>query len=40
MISDLTRGMITQRLMGWSSTDVESDIAFVFGLAWKGIAGR
>ena len=40
MISDLTRGMITQRLMGWSSTDVESDIAFVFDLAWKGIAGR
>ena len=40
MISDLTRGMITQRLMGWSSTDVKSDIAFVFDLAWKGIAGR
>jgi TetR/AcrR family fatty acid metabolism transcriptional regulator len=40
MISDLTRGMITQRLMGWSRADVESDIAFVFDLAWKGIAGR
>jgi AcrR family transcriptional regulator len=40
MISDLTRGMITQRLMGWSTAEVESDIAFVFDLAWKGIAGR
>jgi AcrR family transcriptional regulator len=39
-ISDLTRGMITQRLLGWSKAAVDDDIAFVFQLVWKGIAGR
>ncbi|MCL5006287.1 MAG: TetR/AcrR family transcriptional regulator [Acidobacteria bacterium] len=37
-ISDLTRGIITQRLLGWSKGDVESDIRFVFDLVWRGIA--
>jgi len=37
-ISDLTRGVITQRLLGWSKGDVESDIQFVFDLVWRGIA--
>ena len=37
-ISDLTRGIITQRLLGWSKGDVESDTAFIFDLVWKGIA--
>lgn len=37
-ISDLTRGIVTQRLLGWSKGDVESDIRFVFDLAWRGIA--
>ena len=37
-ISDLTRGIITQRLLGWSKGGVESDIRFIFDLVWKGIA--
>ena len=39
-ISDLTRGMIIQRLLGWSQAGVEEDIEFIFNLVWKGIAGR
>ncbi len=37
-ISDLIRGIIVQRLLGWSKKDVESDINFVFDLVWRGIA--
>jgi len=36
-ISDLIRGIIVQRLLGWSKKDVESDINFVFDLVWRGI---
>lgn len=36
-ISDLTRGMITQRLLGLSKADVADDITFIFDLVWKGI---
>jgi AcrR family transcriptional regulator len=36
-ISDLIRGMIVQRLLGWSKNDVEADINFVFDLVWRGI---
>jgi AcrR family transcriptional regulator len=39
-ISDLTRGIITQRLLGWSKADVESDIRFVFDLVWRGIRAQ
>jgi AcrR family transcriptional regulator len=39
-ISDLTRGIITERLLGWSKGDVESDIRFVFDLVWRGIAAQ
>ncbi len=39
-ISDLIRGMITQRLLGWSKADVTDDIEFVFDLVWKGIVRR
>ena len=37
-ISDLIRGIIVQRLLGWSKKDVESDINFDFDLVWRGIA--
>jgi AcrR family transcriptional regulator len=36
-VSDLTRGMIIQRLLGWSKGGVDEDIEFVFDLVWKGI---
>jgi AcrR family transcriptional regulator len=37
-ISDLIRGIIVQRVLGWSKKDVESDINFVIDLVWRGIA--
>ncbi len=39
-ISDLLRGVITQRLMGWSKGDVQDSINFVLELVWKGIGVR
>jgi AcrR family transcriptional regulator len=40
VISDITRGAITQRLLGWSNADVEDEIEFIFDLVWKGIGCR
>ncbi|HEV2350997.1 MAG TPA: TetR/AcrR family transcriptional regulator [Terriglobia bacterium] len=40
VISDITRGAITQRLLGWSKGDVENEIEFIFDLVWKGIGNR
>ena len=37
-IFDITRGVITQRLLGWSKTDIQEDIDLLFDLAWKGLA--
>lgn len=37
-ISDLIRGINVQRLLGWSTKDVEADIGFVIDLVWRGIA--
>jgi len=37
-IFDITRGVITQRLLGWSNTDLHEDIELLFELAWKGLA--
>jgi AcrR family transcriptional regulator len=39
-ISDITRGIITQRLMGWSKGDANEEINFIFDLVWKGIGNR
>lgn len=39
-IYDLTRGLIVQRLLGWSKTVVEEDIEFLFDLVWRGIEIR
>ncbi|HYK87844.1 MAG TPA: TetR/AcrR family transcriptional regulator [Acidobacteriota bacterium] len=39
-IVNLTRGIIAQRLLGWVSTRIEEDAAFMFDLTWKGIARR
>lgn len=36
-VTDLTRGLITHRLLGWSKGKVEDDIAFLFDFVWKGI---
>jgi AcrR family transcriptional regulator len=39
-IFELTRGVVTQRLRGWSRATLDEDIAFAFDLAWKGIGKR
>ncbi len=39
-ILNLTRGVITQRLLGWTRTRLEDDIEFMFDLTWKGLAGK
>lgn len=36
-ICDMTRGLIVQRLLGWSKAEVEDDIQFLFDLVWRGI---
>lgn len=36
-IAELTRGLITHRLMGWSKGKVQEDVAFLFDFIWKGI---
>src|SRR5260370_35319647 len=40
MIYDMTRGLIAQRMLGWSKASVDEDVEFLFGLVWKGIAGN
>ncbi len=37
-IFDITRGVITQRLLGWSKSNLQEDIELLFELAWKGLA--
>ena len=36
-ITDLTRNVITHRLLGWSKRKIQDDIRFVSDLVWKGI---
>ncbi|MGH9667881.1 MAG: TetR/AcrR family transcriptional regulator [Bryobacteraceae bacterium] len=36
-IYEMTRGLIIQRLMGWSQAPAEADIDSLFDLIWKGI---
>jgi AcrR family transcriptional regulator len=37
IIYDMTRGLIAQRLLGWSNASVEEDAGFLFDLIWKGV---
>jgi len=37
-ISDLVRGVVTQRVLGWSKSKISEDVDFIFDLIWKGIA--
>lgn len=39
-INDLTRGLITQRLLGLHGTEIRDDIEFLCEFIWKGIACR
>lgn len=37
-ISDIIRGVVTQRILGWSKSKTGQDVDFIFDLIWKGIA--
>jgi AcrR family transcriptional regulator len=37
-ISDIIRGVVTQRVVGWSKSKISQDVEFIFDLIWKGIA--
>jgi AcrR family transcriptional regulator len=37
-ISDMVRGVVTQRVLGWSKSKINQDVDFIFDLIWKGIA--
>ena len=39
-ISDIIRGVVTQRLLGWSKSKMSQDVDFIFDLVWKGIAAQ
>jgi AcrR family transcriptional regulator len=39
-ISDVIRGIVTHRMLGWSKTKINQDVDFIFDLIWKGIAAR
>ncbi len=37
IIYDMTRGLIAQRLLGWSQASVDDDAGFLFEMIWKGV---
>src|SRR5262245_47767167 len=37
-VADLTKGVVIQRVLGWSRTRLNEEIDFAFKLLWKGIA--
>jgi hypothetical protein len=37
-ISDIIRGVVTQRVLGWSKSKISQDVDFIFDLIWKGMA--
>jgi AcrR family transcriptional regulator len=39
-IYDLTRGLITRRMLGWAPSRTPEDVDFVVDLAWRGLAPR
>lgn len=39
-VFDLTRGVITRRLLGWSRARAQEDVEFVANLAWRGLGPR
>ena len=36
-ITDLTRGIVIQRALGWSRTRLNDEVEFIFSVLWKGI---
>jgi AcrR family transcriptional regulator len=39
-ISDIIRGVVTHRILGWSKSKLHQDADFIFDMVWKGIAAQ
>jgi len=39
-ISEIIRGVVTHRLLGWSKSKISQEVDFIFDLIWKGIAAK
>jgi AcrR family transcriptional regulator len=39
-IANLTRGAVTQRLVGWTAGSIERELKLLVDFAWKGISSR
>jgi AcrR family transcriptional regulator len=39
-ISDIIRGVVTHRILGWSKSKLNQDVDFIFDMIWKGIAAQ
>jgi len=39
-ISDIIRGVVTHRILGWSKSKLSQDVDFIFDMIWKGIAAQ
>jgi AcrR family transcriptional regulator len=39
-ISDIIRGVVTQRVLGATKSKISQDVGFIFDLVWKGIAAQ
>ena len=37
-VYEMTRGLITQRMLGWSAATAEEDIDFLSGMIWNGLS--
>jgi AcrR family transcriptional regulator len=37
-ISDIIRGVVTHRILGWSKSKLNQDVDFIFDMIWKGIS--
>ena len=37
-ISDVIRGVVTHRILGWSRSKLNQDVDFIFDMIWKGIS--
>jgi AcrR family transcriptional regulator len=37
-IYEMTRGLIVQRLFGWSNESLQDDVEFLFEMVWRGLA--
>jgi hypothetical protein len=39
-IYEMTRGLITRRLLGWSKASADEDVEFLCELIWKGLSAH